>query len=394
MTKPSARARACGVLNGVVNVLSGYGFAVIILTLMLVLTFLGTLEQVDHGLYAVQKKYFDSVFLVHDLFGKLPILLPGVYLLMTLLFINLFLGGIVRAPKSWRYPGMMIAHGGILFLLIGGFVAHHFSVSGSMQLYEGRSSSEFQSYYDWVIDVKHHQADGSATVYRVPAQALKTIRPGSERQFTHVDLPFDITVAGYALNSRPTPSGSGSAFASVDGFYLQTLKKEGEAEMNVAGAYVVLTDKQDGTPHEAIVWGLERAPSVATFKGETWSVGMSRLAWTLPFTIHLDKFTVEMHPNTGIAKVFLSDVTKIEGRSQEQLKITMNEPFRYKGYTLFQSTWGPSNAPPGAPLYSGFSVVKNPADHWPLYACIVVGLGMLIHFFQRLTMHLRVRRSS
>ncbi|MDA1043970.1 MAG: cytochrome c biogenesis protein ResB [Verrucomicrobia bacterium] len=391
MSSSRARRQLVDIGDRIVRFLASYAFAVVILSFLLVLTFLGTLEQVDHGLYAVQKKYFDSLFLIHQLFGRLPILLPGVYLLMSLLFVNLTVGGIIRVRRSWRHPGTLIMHGGILVLLLGGFVAHHFSTSGNMQLYEGRSSNEFTSYYDWVIELRQRDEQGGTTVYSIGPNTLKHLRPGEERNFHHDALPFDVNVAGYAINSRPRPSGGNSAFVSVDGFYLQSLPRDPEAEANVAGAYVTLTEKGGGASHEAIVWGFEFAPFVTTIGGTSWSVGMVRQKWELPFTILLDDFTVEMHPNTGIAKVFLSDVTKIEGRSQEKIKITMNEPFRYKGYTLFQSTWGPSNAEPGTPLYSGFSVVSNPADHWPLVSCIIVAIGMLIHFLQRLFVHLRTR---
>ena len=70
----------------------------------------------------MQNKYFNSFFLVHALFGKIPIPLPGVYLLSVLLFINLTCGAIIRVTKDWRHPGMLIAHGGILYMLIAGFV--------------------------------------------------------------------------------------------------------------------------------------------------------------------------------------------------------------------------------------------------------------------------------
>ena len=65
--------------------LASYGFVVVLLSFLLLLTLLGTLEQAEYGLFAVQKKYFDSLFLVHKLFGLIPIPLPGVYLLLALL---------------------------------------------------------------------------------------------------------------------------------------------------------------------------------------------------------------------------------------------------------------------------------------------------------------------
>jgi hypothetical protein len=108
----------------------------------------------------------------------------------------------------------------------------------------------------------------------------------------------------------------------------------------------------------------------------------------MPFTIRLDDFTKEDHPGMGMAKSFMSDVTKIEDGNRRQLRIEMNEPLRDGGLVLFQSSWGPSNARPGDRLFSTFSVVRNPSDHWPLYACIVIGVGMLIAFCQRLARYI------
>jgi hypothetical protein len=38
---------------------------------------------------------------------------------------------------------------------------------------------------------------------------------------------------------------------------------------------------------------------------------------------------------------------------------------------------------------STLAVVKNPADRWPLYSCIIISAGLLIHFTQKLTKYLR-----
>jgi hypothetical protein len=392
MIKDATLRKIARLIEKVLAFLGSYGLAVVILSFQLLLTFLGTIAQANEGLYLVQKKYFDSFFLWQPIYGPLAIPLPGGYLLMLLLFYNLLVGGIIRAPRRLRQPGMLIAHGGILFLLISGFVSHHFSLNGGMQILEGESSAEFASYHDWSIELRRQVGD-TVTVYQIPDSRLKTAGAGAERTFVADDLPVDITVAGYAVNCVPRPAGEAMLSAAVDGFYLQTVPRADAGERNVPGSYVLLAEKGGGPTHSAIVWGLERAPYTTTLGGEQWSVAMVRQSWPLPFRIVLDKLSVQFHPNTGMAKVFLSDVTKIEGRSHESIKITMNEPFRYKGYTLFQSSWGPANAPEGARLYSGFAVVKNPVDHWPLYACIIVSIGLLIHFFQRLAVHLRGERT-
>ena len=64
----------------------------------------------------------------------------------------------------------------------------------------------------------------------------------------------------------------------------------------------------------------------------------------------------------------------------EPVKISMNEPMRFKGYTFFQASWGPQNAGPDDPKFSQFEVAKNPSDHWPLWSCIAAFIGLAIHF--------------
>ena len=55
---------------------TSYATACVLLIFLFLLTLFGTLEQVDHGLYAVQKKYFESFFVVHE-FAGVPLPLPG-----------------------------------------------------------------------------------------------------------------------------------------------------------------------------------------------------------------------------------------------------------------------------------------------------------------------------
>ena len=49
--------------------LGSIALSCILLILLGLLTWLGTLEQVEFGLYEVQKKYFESFVLVHDAGG-------------------------------------------------------------------------------------------------------------------------------------------------------------------------------------------------------------------------------------------------------------------------------------------------------------------------------------
>jgi hypothetical protein len=88
-------------------------------------------------------------------------------------------------------------------------------------------------------------------------------------------------------------------------------------------------------------------------------------------------------------KSFSSAVTIAEAGTRRQVTISMNEPLRQEGLVLYQASWGPSNARPGDPLFSTLAVVRNPADRYPLYACIVIATGLVLHFARRLVRHVR-----
>ena len=90
----------------------------------------------------------------------------------------------------------------------------------------------------------------------------------------------------------------------------------------------------------------------------------------------LNRFVHEMHPGTRMDSRFSSYVTKIEGGLERDVHITMNEPLRHRGYTFYQSGWGPQDAPPGTPLFSTFCVVRNPSDRVPILACVVIAVGL------------------
>jgi hypothetical protein len=89
-----------------------------------------------------------------------------------------------------------------------------------------------------------------------------------------------------------------------------------------------------------------------------------------------------------------SHVTRTEGDASQAVHIAMNEPMRYRGYTFYQSSWGPPGAGPHDRLYSSLAVVRNPAEQLPVYACYVIALGLSIHFAAKLGRHLRAQRQG
>ena len=375
----------------VVAFLSSLGLSIVLFGLLMLLTYLGTLYQVEHGLYEAQRKYFDSMFLIHNVGGALPIPLPGGYTVLALLFVNLLFGGVLRMRKGWRQAGMLIAHAGILILLVGGFVTFHYSSSGHVTLYEGERSNVFKSYHEWELAVTKQEADGTRREFVIPADDFNHVGPQESKQFHAAGLPFALTVGHFLRNADPQPANPVGTPTGpiVDGFYLRQLAPERNRERNVPGVHAVITENGGGKEHEVLLWGMQRQPAAVNVNGATWTFDLRRQQWELPFTIVLDEFHRDLHPRTNMPSGFKSDVTKIERGHEENTQISMNKPLRHEGYTLYQASWGPSDAGPGDPLFSSLAVVRDPAEDLPMIATIVVSFGMLLHFSIKLRKYLR-----
>lgn len=382
--------------------LSSFGLASVLFVLMAVVTYLGTVDQVERGLFLAQKKYFESFGFIEwvPLFAGfvLPVPLPGGMLLMSLLFINLLLGALWRVKKRPAGLGMFVAHGGILFLLFSGLVTFLYSKEGNMALYEGESSNKIQSFFHWQMEIMPVDAEGKAAkAVVVPWGLVSQAVPGQPQTVMNAELPFKITLKDFALNAIPLPTGipmaANAKLPAEDGYVLLHQEPQVDGERNLAGLYAEFTNDK-GESARVILWSGQSAPYTLTMDGKKYAVDFIRENWRVPFTIRLDDFTKEDHPGVSTPKEFSSKVTKIEEGQEQVINIRMNEPLRHHGYTFFQASWGPPDAKPGDRLYSMFQVVKNPADHWPLYALVVSGIGMGAHFLIQLFGFLKRSASS
>jgi hypothetical protein len=377
-------------MKKVVDFLGSYALCAVLLGFLFVLTFLGTIEQVDHGLYEVQKKYFESLFLTHWVFGVFPVPLPGVYLVLVVLFVNLTIGGLVKIRKSTATVGVIVIHVGIMIMLAAGFVKLKCSSDGNIALYPGQSTDEYSSFYEWEVAIWDAAQVQDVKEFIIPDTDFLDLEGSRTRLFDAKDLPFKIELSHFVKNARVMPKGPmwQSVGPTVDGFAVMSAKLENEAEHNIAALYTKI-DGKDG-----ILWGLERFPISVNAGGRTWAVALRKKHFKVPFTITLDKFSHEFYPNTEIPKVYASEVTVHDQGGTHGAKIEMNAPLRDHGVIVFQSFFGPPNAPPGTQLYSGFAVVENPSDQWPLTSCIVIAIGMVIAFGQKLYRYTQIQSAA
>ncbi len=383
LKKPGLGAQLSGFLGS-------YGFACILIFFLFLLTFLGTLEQTEHGLYEVQKRYFESLWLVHWVRGVVPVPLPGVYAVLLLLTMNLVIGGLIRIRKSSATAGVIVIHLGILLMFAAGFVKMKLSDDGFLTLYERETSDEYQSHFEWEIAIWDAAQNLDVQEHLIPGDDFIDLVGDRKRTFEAKELPFKLELTHFEKNAMVLPKGPKwqSPWPTIDGFAVNVLAPHKEAEQNVAAVFM----RANGA--EQILWGMAAYPSIVEGGGKKWAVALRKKRYKMPYSITLEKFTHEYYPNTRTPKVYASDVTVARENGKRGSKIEMNQPLRDGGLIVFQSSWGPENAPPGTKLYSGFAVVRNPSDQWPLYSCIIIAIGMLIAFGQKLLRYIEIQQNE
>jgi hypothetical protein len=370
-------------LGRALRALGSFRLAFVLLLLLLLLTFLGTLEQRDRPLYDVQRDYFESLFLVRFVGGVVPLPLPGALLILSLLGLNLVVGGVVRIRKGASTAGVLVAHLGVLILLLGGLVEDRTSKKGHLTLYEGEEGHEFESWHEWEVAVVERLPGGRAREHVIPQEVFRRARGGTPARALAEGLPFEVLLDSFVRNASPEPGPGGTAA-------LRALDPESVAERDAAGLRVVLVETGTGTRHTGILWALQRHPWQVEAAGRTWQVDLRKKRWPLPgMSLRLERFVYEMHPGTRMPRRFSSYVIQTEGAVVRRVHITMNEPLRSHGLVFFQSSYGPPDARPGDRMFSTFAVVENVADRIPIFACIVIFLGLAWHWGRKLALHLK-----
>jgi hypothetical protein len=99
--------------------------------------------------------------------------------------------------------------------------------------------------------------------------------------------------------------------------------------------------------------------------------------------MHLTKFTHDVYPGTNTPKDFHSYIDLTDSAGTRKVEIFMNSPLYYNGETYYQSSW---NTDPMTGKATGtiLQVVRNPGWIMPYLSCLIVGVGLLIHFGQTL----------
>lgn len=370
----TARPRAAG---WILHFLGSFYLAVLILAAMFLVVLVGTLQQRTMSLYDVQRTYFESVAFTVTLFGVVPLPMPGGATLIVALAVNLLVGGVLRMRLGVSTLGVLVAHLGILVLFVGSAVEWWTSEKGAVRLRTGDAASEFESYTDWelaIVDV------GARKEHVVPQAELERATDGRVVTFVSSELPFRVSVSSWLRNADARRS-PGPAIGA-EGVVLVPLPDDPkQAEANVAACYVDVRPYEGGAAAKGVLWGRSELPFSAEVAGKPWAFELRRRSWALPYTVRLDRAVAREHPGTEIPSEYSSYVTRTAGGAERAVHITMNEPMREGGMTLYQSSYGKDA---DGTVFSGFAVVRNPSDRVPIIACTIIAVGLAMHFLRKL----------
>jgi len=387
---------------------------VVLLAFAIILVFIGTLAQADEGLYGAQAHYFKQWIVIGaNMFGhKIPLLLPGGYLIGTLLLVNLVVSHIYRFQLTPKKIGIQLAHAGVIVLLVGQLSTDMLSRELQMHFTEG----ETRSYSDSASDYELVFLSGD-TVTTIPE---KLLRAGNGLEITN--LPFDIIVKTNWHNSdvnfrapmvqNGPPLAPNGIAANFDFFKKEDVKTTDERNIPTAllefrtpagslGDWVVSDWAGDPALVAAVRDGYAQmggmaqkiatelvAPQSIVVDGKRYTFTMRPARVRHPFSITLLKATHTVYPGTDIPKDFRSRVRIDNSQTGEkrEVEISMNHPLRYGGYTFYQYQMdaGQVAEQAGRTPTSVLSVVRNPSWLTPYIGCAMVGAGLVIQFMYHL----------
>ena len=138
-------------MNHVWKFFTSLRLTVVLLAFGIILVFVGTVAQADEGLYQAQARYFKHWYVSGvTMFGKkIPLVLPGGYLIGTLLLVNLVAAHIKRFQWSAKKLGIHLTHVGVILLLVGQLTTDLLSRETQLRFFEGQAQSYSEGSMDY-----------------------------------------------------------------------------------------------------------------------------------------------------------------------------------------------------------------------------------------------------
>ena len=297
--------------------------------------------------------------------------------------------------------GNVLIHLGVGLLMLGQFIFGDAQHEERVAIFEGQKTQvayELDTVELVFVD-KSDKDKNHVVAFEHPMleQSL-----ANKKFITFEKLPFEIRVDRWMTNSTredrkrlPGPSDDDYEVMGVGirEYEFKELPKSGGAksQTNYATAYVTLRNKEDKRVigkfavsqlfnDDAIMYKSEFEQAEAA--GKTWDFGLRFRRNYKPYSIILDDVVMEEYTGTSKPKDYSSyvKIKDSQGDTLQQGRIWMNNPMRFRGETFYQSGYMNGSMNPYGVEQTTLQVVTNAGWLIPYVACVLCGLGMLVHF--------------
>ena len=361
-----------------VRLLIDLRLTVVCIALLFVLTFLGTVHQYNFGLYSAQQQYFESFLTLVG--GVIP--LPGAQLVLWVLFVNLVAVTIYRFSYKVKRVGILIIHGGLLALFFGMFFTQYFAQESFLELSEGEGRNVSTDYFHWEVAVW----DADSETRRVAAVDLTHLQRSGRLSIAEygLDLELERFYPSADAYTAPAESGARQRLNSSGIGLLEELRVSSDPQENFPGILGAVSRGGERIP--LLLYSRDLAPTSFLLDGRRLSITLRRKSYPMPLTMVLQDFRADFFPNSEVPRSFESDVLVSAPGSDRAVRISMNNPFRYEGYTFYQASY---RIDATGSESSTFAVVENRSRLVPYIGTGILGLGLAVHFTQVLTKRTR-----
>jgi hypothetical protein len=172
---------------------------VVLLLLSTLLVFLGTLAQVNEGLWEAQERWFKSYFVLRHAGDAwwVPPVFPGGYTLGFSLLFNLIAAHIHRFQWSRKKVGIHLTHAGIVLLLVGQLATDMLSRESFVSFEEGQTRDYSEAHRTVELVVLGEPQNGRERVVAFSEAAV-----ARKQALLAPDFPFEMRVTEWGENAE------------------------------------------------------------------------------------------------------------------------------------------------------------------------------------------------